>query len=169
MKHYLFWERQSIKKFWEKSLFIDKVCVITYGILALFFFSAFIVISTSTDSPLSTGMLFGILWIVIFLGIPFLGHIAEKSYWVKFEDTYVMHHEAYGYRKKTDYKEAKYIVIGRPYIRPYRSFSEAFYEKLGNYINVLSSDKRILFSVRYSEELLKMLQDRCVNVEVIEN
>ena len=160
MKHYLFWERQSIKKFWEKSLFIDKVCVITYGILALFFFAAFIVISSSTDSPLSTGMLFGILWIVIFLGIPFLGHIAEKSYWVKFEDTYVMHHEAYGYRKKTYYKEAKYIVIGRPYIRPYRSFSEAFYEKLG---------KRILFSVRYSEELLKMLQDRCVNVEVIEN
>ena len=41
-----------------------------------------------------------------------MGHIAEKSYWVKFEDTYVMHHEAYGYRKKTDYKEAKYIVIG---------------------------------------------------------
>ena len=25
MKHYLFWEKQSIKEFWEKGLFIDKV------------------------------------------------------------------------------------------------------------------------------------------------
>ena len=31
----------------------------------------------------------------------------------------------------------------------------------------LSSDKRILFSVRYSEELLKMLQERCENIEII--
>ena len=108
-------------------------------------------------------MLFGVLWIVIFLGLPFWGHMIEKSYWVKFEDTYVLRHEASGYRKKIFYKEA----IGEPYVRPNRSFSEAFYEKLGNYINVLSSDKRILFSVRYSEELLKMLQERCENIEII--
>lgn len=56
--------------------------------------------SLSTDSPLSTGMLLGVLWIVIFLGLPFLGHTIEKSYWVKFEDTYVLHHEAFIYRKK---------------------------------------------------------------------
>ena len=30
MKHYLFWEKQSIKEFWEKGLFIDKVFMITY-------------------------------------------------------------------------------------------------------------------------------------------
>ena len=69
--------------------------------------------------------------------------------------------------KNIFYKEAKYIIIGEPYIRPNKSLSEAFYEKLGNYINVLSSDKRILFSVRYSEELLKMLQERCENIEII--
>ena len=72
------------------------------------------------------------------------------------------------YIGKNFYKEAKYIIIGEPYIRPNKSLSEAFYEKLGNYINVLSSDKRILFSVRYSEELLKMLQERCENIEIIE-
>ena len=168
MKHYLFWEKQSIKEFWEKGLFIDKVFMITYSILMLFFFVAFIVMCLSTDSPLSTGMLLGVLWIVMFLGTPFLGYVAEKSYWVIFEDTYVLHHEAYVYKKKIFYEEAKYIVIGKPYIRPSRSLSEAFYEKLGNYINVLSSDKRILFSVRYSEELLKMLQERCENIEIIE-
>ena len=154
MKHYLFW---------EKGLFIDKVFMITYSIQMLFFFVVFIVMSLSTDNPLFTGVLLGVLWIVIFLGIPFLGHTIEKSYWVKFEDTYVLRHEASGYRKKIFYKEA----IGEPYVRPNRSFSEAFYEKLGNYINVLSSDKRILFSVRYSEELLKMLQERCENIEII--
>ena len=154
MKHYLFW---------EKGLFIDKVFMITYSIQMLFFFVVFIVMSLSTDNPLFTGVLLGVLWIVIFLGIPFLGHTIEKSYWVKFEDTYVLRHEASGYRKKIFYKEA----IGEPYVRPNRSLSEAFYEKLGNYINVLSSDKRILFSVRYSEELLKMLQERCENIEII--
>ena len=168
MKHYLFWEKQSIKEFWEKGLFMDKVFMITYSILMLFIFVAFIVMSLSTDSPLSTGMLFGVIWIVIFLGLPFWGHMIEKSYWVIFEDTYVLHHEAFIYRKKIFYKEAKYIIIGEPYIRPNKSLSEAFYEKLGNYINVLSSDKRILFSVRYSEELLKMLQERCENIEIIE-
>lgn len=167
MKHYLFWEKQSIKEFWEKGLFIDKVFMITYSIQMLFFFVAFIVMSLSTDNPLFTGMLLGVLWIVIFLGIPFWGHTIEKSYWIKFEDTYVLRHEAFGYRKNFFYKEAKYIVIGEPYVRPNRSLSEAFYEKLGNYINVLSSDKRILFSVRYSEELLKMLQERCENIEII--
>ena len=63
--------------------------------------------SLSTDSPLFTGMLLGVLWIVIFLGTPFLGHVVEKSYWVIFEDTYVLHHEAYVYKKKIFYKEAK--------------------------------------------------------------
>ena len=163
MKHYLFWEKQSIKEFWEKGLFIDKVFMITYSIQMLFFFVVFIVMSLSTDNPLFTGVLLGVLWIVIFLGIPFLGHTIEKSYCVKFEDTYVLRHEASGYRKKIFYKEA----IGEPSVLPNRAFSEAFYEKLGNYINVLSSDKRILFSVRYSEELLKMLQERCENIEII--
>ena len=88
MKHYLFWEKQSIKEFWEKGLFLDKVFMITYSILMLFFFVVFIVMSLSTDSPLFTGMLLGVLWIVIFLGTPFLGHVVEKSYWVIFEDTW---------------------------------------------------------------------------------
>ncbi|WP_272106421.1 hypothetical protein [Mediterraneibacter gnavus] len=48
MKHYLFWEKQSIKEFWEKGLFMDKVFMITYSILMLFFFVAFIVMSLST-------------------------------------------------------------------------------------------------------------------------
>ena len=82
MKHYLFWEKQSIKEFWEKGLFIDKVFMITYSIQMLFFFVVFIVMSLSTDNPLFTGVLLGVLWIVIFLGIPFLGHTIEKSYWV---------------------------------------------------------------------------------------
>mgnify|MGYP006889427880 CR=1 FL=1 len=50
----------------------------------------------------------------------------EKSYWVIFEDTYVLHHEAFIYRKKIFYKEAKYIIIGEPYIRPNKSLSKRF-------------------------------------------
>ena len=41
MKYYLFWEKQSIKEFWEKGLFLDKVFMITYSILMLFFFRCF--------------------------------------------------------------------------------------------------------------------------------
>jgi len=93
MKHYLFWEKQSIKEFWEKGLFIDKVFMITYSILMLFFFVAFIGMSLSTDSPLSTGMLLGVLWIVIFLGLPFLGHMLWSSFFVTLRPNF--HYRSY--------------------------------------------------------------------------
>ena len=58
----------------------------------------------------------------------------EKSYWVIFEDTYVLHHEAFIYRKKIFYKEAKYIIIGEPYIRPNKSLSEAGIRNLWSFM-----------------------------------
>lgn len=37
MKHYLFWKKQSVREFWENELLAEKVFVIVYCIIALFF------------------------------------------------------------------------------------------------------------------------------------
>ncbi|EGG82240.1 hypothetical protein HMPREF9477_01249 [Lachnospiraceae bacterium 2_1_46FAA] len=172
MKHYLFWKKQSVREFWENELLAEKVFVIVYCIIALLFGGMFIVCIWSTDNKLSAGILLGACWIFIFLGIPFLTHTGEKSYWVIFEDTFVLRRgncKGYSHIEKIFYKEAKYLVIGSvdPYISPRMVSPKWYHKKWGNYINVVSSDKKALFSVRYSEEMLKMLQKKCINAHVV--
>lgn len=52
-----------------------------------------------------------------------------------------------------------------PYIFPYRSCPEICRKRYGNYMNAMSDDKQILFSVQYSSELESFLQQKCMNAE----
>ncbi len=72
-------------------------------------------------------------------------------------------------RRKIDYSNARYIIAGnvKPAIVPRMNFSNWYYKKFGKYINVLSEERKLLFTVRYSEEVLLLIQQKCEDAELV--
>ena len=133
----------------------------------------FIYITFCSTDPAVVAPLLASVWLFLFPGMTFFCHRTVKSYWVFFQEHTVLRHGNYGYftqKKIIPYEKATYILIGNlpPFLTPGNTNSSDWYhKKFGNYINVLDQNKSCLFTVRYSESILKLLLEKCSNAHVI--
>ena len=121
---------------------------------------------------LYAGLLFGTTWLFLFLGIPFIAYVSNKSYWIVLGKNYVLLHGTFRQhiaKKKIFYEEVGYIIIGNvePCIVLLRTIGEWYHKKFGDYINALSPQKDVLFTVRFSEETFEFLQKKSINAKIL--
>lgn len=169
---YLFYQRITLKNFLKGGTLIEKVLFILWGITALMMGTLFIVITVQASDKLYIGILLLAVWLLIFPGLLLCAQSIEKSYWVEFKENYAIRHGDYRASRKIEkifYEQAKYIVIGSPYpfVTPWRVSTKHYHKKYGNYINVTDKNNKILFSVRYSEETLDIVKQKCIYANVI--
>lgn len=170
MKNYLFYEKITIRDSWKKDVYRKKF--ISYCVIALLTLCFFVACTLYSLNRLYAGLLFGTVWLFLFFGIPFIGYAVSQSYWIVLEKSYVLLHGSFNKhiaKKKIFYEEVGYIIIGNvePCIAPRGTIGEYYHKKFGDYINALSPQKDVLFTVRFSEETFEFLQKKCINAKII--
>ncbi|MDD2981172.1 MAG: hypothetical protein PHN80_14545 [Hespellia sp.] len=170
-KYYLFYEKNDFRTFFEtlceKCSFLEKTFLSFLCGFAFFIFILFAVITILATDKLYACLLLSIVWLFLFPGLLLCSCWVEKSFWVMPCDTYVLRHGDCLVSQKTSYDEVKYIVVGNtePAIVPRRTSSKWYHQKYGDYINAFSEKQKILFTMRYSESVTKILLDKCIHAE----
>lgn len=72
--------------------------------------------------------------------------------------------------KKISYDEAAYILTGEaePFVTPRPNLGPWYHRKFGDYLNVLDAQKHCLFTVRYSQENLNLLMEKCIHAQLMD-
>ena len=116
---------------------------------------------------------FTLVWVLIFPGVLWISHRLMKAYWVIFKKEEVLRHGFYGQlkqKKKISYDEAAYILTGEaePFVTPRPNLGPWYHRKFGDYLNVLDAQKHCLFTVRYSQENLNLLMEKCIHAQLMD-
>lgn len=172
-KQYLFYEKQSLAAFWKNSMLAEKIFLVCWSINAVLMAIIFaVLIPMSRDRGIAF-VLFTLIWVFLFPGILWISHRLVKGFWVILRKEDVLRHGFYGklkQRKKIRYEEAAYILIGEaePFVTPRPSLGPWYHRKFGNYMNVLDAQKNCLFALRYSEQNLKLLMEKCIHAQLMD-
>ena len=73
-------------------------------------------------------------------------------------------------KKKISYDQAAYILTGEaePFVTPRPNLGPWYHRKFGDYLNVLDAQKHCLFTVRYSQENLNLLMEKCIHAQLMD-
>ena len=172
-KQYLFYEKQSLAAFWKNGMLAEKIFLVCWSINAVLMAIIFaVLIHVATDKETAIFM-FTLGWVLLFPGVLWISHRLVKDYWVIFKKEEVLRHGFYGQRKqkkKIFYDEAAYILTGdaEPFVTPRPNLGPWYHRKFGNYLNVLDAQKNCLFTVRYSQENLNLLMEKCIHAQLMD-
>lgn len=172
-KQYLFYEKQSLAAFWKTSMLPEKIFLVCWSINAVLMAIIFAVLTPMATDRGTAIFIFTLVWVLIFPGVLWISHRLMKAYWVIFKKEEVLRHGFYGQlkqKKKISYDEAAYILTGEaePFVTPRPNLGPWYHRKFGDYLNVLDAQKHCLFTVRYSQENLNLLMEKCIHAQLMD-
>lgn len=171
-KHYLFYEKKTLKQRWTSAPLSEKIVYIVLGLYSLLLLSIGIALCVlaKLDNPVTIILVLS-CFVFAFPVMVYWTYRSIKSYYVILEEDCVYQSQGRMFgRRKVDYSEVSFLIGGNvgPYIFPYKSSPEICHQTYGNYINALSRDKKVLFVVRYSAEMEAYLKQKCKNAELLD-